>query len=66
MQTRSISVVKLVAGMTLAYNNPRQNVIIYSVEDTRDGGVRCRCGYSAGGDSMIFFFEKDENVLVLA
>ena len=66
MQTRSIKATALKPGMTLAYSNPRQNVIIDSVEDTRDGGVRLRCGYSKGDDSMTFFFEQDENVLTLA
>ena len=66
MQTRSINATALKPGMTLAYNNPRQNVIIDSVEDTRDGGVHLRCGYSKGDDSMTFFFEQDENVLTLA
>ena len=66
MQTRSIKATALKPGMTLAYNNPQQNVIIDSVEDTRDGGVRLRCGYNKGDDSMTFFFEQDENVLTLA
>jgi hypothetical protein len=66
MQTRSIKATALKPGMTLAYHNPRQNVIIDSVEDTRDGGVRLRCGYSKGDDSMTFFFEQDENVLIAA
>lgn len=66
MKTRSIVSSMLTPGMTLAYANPRQNVVIDSVEDTRDGGVRLRCGYSKGDDSMTFFFEQGENVLVLA
>ena len=64
--TRSIKATALKPGMTLAYNNPRQNVVIDSVEDTRDGDVRLRCGYSKGDDSMTFFFCQDENVLTLA
>jgi hypothetical protein len=66
VKTRHIKATALKTGMTLAYNNPRQNVVVDSVEDARDGGVRCRCGYSAGDDSMTFFFEQDENVLILA
>jgi hypothetical protein len=66
VKTRSIKATALKAGMTLAYRNPRQNVIIDSVEDTRDGGVRLRCGYSKGDDSMTFFFEQEENVLIMA
>lgn len=64
--TRSIAAANLKPGMTLAYNNPRQNVVIDTVEDTRDGDVRLRCGYSAGDDSMTFFFCQDEKVLILA
>jgi len=61
----SIPVTRLRAGMTLAFDNPRQNVIVDSVEDTREGGVRVRTGYTAGDNSITFFYEADEYVSVL-
>lgn len=60
-----IAATKLKAGMVLAFNMPRQDLYIDTVEDTRDGEVLVRCGYSKGDDSTTMFFRQEEKVLIL-
>lgn len=60
-----IAAKKLKTGMVLTFNMPRQELYIDAVEDTRDGEVMVRCGYSKGDDSTTMFFKQEEKVLIL-
>lgn len=60
-----ISAKNLKTGMVLTFNMPRQELYIDAVEDTRDGEVLVRCGYSKGDDSTTMFFKQEEKVLIL-
>jgi hypothetical protein len=60
-----IAAKKLKTGMVLTFNMPRQELYIDAVEDTRDGEVLVRCGYSKGDDSTTMFFKQEEKVLIL-
>lgn len=60
-----IAAKNLKTGMVLTFNMPRQELYIDAVEDTRDGEVLVRCGYSKGDDSTTMFFKQEEKVLIL-
>ena len=61
----SIKATQLKPGNVMVFNTPRIDFYVDTVEDTRDGDVLVRCGYSKGDDSTTMFFGQEEKVLIL-
>ena len=63
INTRAVKAKKLQDGMWLHFPSSH-DMLIDSVDHTRDGDVKVRCGYRPGDDSATMFFELEEKVLV--